>query len=169
MTDTQNLDIEFEFEDATWDDVESTRKRKTVERDSATHVKTWLTKFSESGRDIGGRFPWTKLPATVQTAFSPRPSETGNRTLGGMAAIVRKVKEYQDTLDVYPVPMDDPAIHAINVEMGEDIAPEDARYGGFILVRKSAWTAHKNPKSAKAEAPAEAEDVAPEETPEDSE
>lgn len=150
MPDTKNIEIEFEFEDATWDDVESSRKRKTVERDSANVLKTWLSAFADSGRDIGGRITWMKLPASVQEAFNPRPSEKGNRTLGGMSAIVRKVKDFQDTLDVYPVPMDDPAIHSVNTDAGDDIAPEDARYGGFILVKKSAWTAHKNPAPKKA-------------------
>ena len=132
-------DFTFEFEDLTFDEVEESRKRKQVERDTATQIKDWMTAFNTSGKPIGGRFTWNTLPAPIAEAFAPTTSKTGNRVLGGMQAITRKIKDFQDDLDVYPVPMDDAAIHTLNGERGEDMTADDPRYGGFILVRKSAW------------------------------
>lgn len=146
-------DFTFEFESLTFDEVEAERKRKQVERDTAAQVKDWMTAFNNAGVDVGGRFTWNTLPEPIRTAFAPKDSKTGNRVLGGMAAVVRKIKDYQDELDCYPVPLDDPFIHLLNgdkdaegneLDVDDPINAGDARYGGFLLVKKSAWTSRKD-------------------------
>lgn len=124
----------FDFEDTTWEDVEESRKRKQVTRESAAIVKQWLSAFHESSAQHV-RYVWNTLPAPVIEAYEPRKSDKGDRTIGGFQAIVRKIKDFQDELDVYPVPMNDIVIH----EMMGDIDANDPKYGGFFLVRKQAW------------------------------
>jgi len=157
-------DFEFTFEALTFDEVEAERKRKQVERNTAAIVREWMQAFHNTGYDVGGRYAWNTLPAPIAKAFAPKVSENGNRVNGGMAAVVRTIKKYQDELDVYPVPLDDPFIHQLNGDQDENgneltvddpITAADPRYGGFLLVRKSARAARNKQQAASDETPAE--------------
>lgn len=146
-------EFEFTFDDDLLDfeAIEADRKKKNMgDRDNVAILKQWLDAFISTDRNVAGKFTWLTLPAPITEAFKPGVTKTGDRKTGGMAAIVRKIKEVQDTLDVYPVPMSDDAIHALNEEHGDDVMAEDPRYGGFILVRKAAWTSRNKKAAAEA-------------------
>ena len=142
-------DLEFSFDDdLDFDAIEADRKKKNMgDRDNVAILKQWLDAFVASNKPIAGKFTWLNMPVAVTDAFKPGTTKTGDRKTGGMAAVIRKIKVVQDTLDVYPVPMSDEAIHAQNANLGDDMMAEDPRYGGYILVRKSAWQA-RNKKNA---------------------
>ena len=135
----------FEFTAVAPEEIESSRRVKTVTRDSARVCAEFLTAFNKSGLDAGGKFTWTTLPEELREKYEPAPMKgNSGKIAGGMNALVIKIKSVQDKYDVYPVPMSDEAIHELNEANGEDIPADDRRYGGFILVRKSFWKNRNN-------------------------
>lgn len=100
-------------------------------------------------------FVWNTLPEVIRQKFQPRTE--GERTFGGMNAIITFIRLNQDKLDLYPKPMNEDAeIHRRNTAAGDDVEAEDRRYGGFYLVRKSEWMKRaQNANTADAEKSAE--------------
>jgi hypothetical protein len=157
---TTTADFEFDFEDLSFEDIEDSRRKKSVTKDGNVAVRQWCEKFAATGRQAGGLYTWLTLPTAITDEFTPKVSDKG-RVSGGMAAIVRQIKvlSNKDTanpVDCYPLPMVDPQIHSINEDHGEDIDATDPRYGGFILVSYSQWKARNEKKAAAAKAADEA-------------